>query len=131
MEVPMTPLRLVLAGALTAAALAVPASSQPAMPVVNITLASHYFAPSPVHLAGGVPVRLVFVNRAGKRHDFTARSFFRYSRILRGRVHDGEISLAPGQTAVIDLIPLRGTYRVHCGEPFHSLLGMRTRIIVS
>jgi hypothetical protein len=36
-----------------------------------------------------------------------------------------------GGTAVIDLIPARGTYKVHCGRPFHTMLGMTTRVIVS
>lgn len=127
----MTPLRFALAGALTAAALVVPASSQPPMPVVQITLASHYYAPNPIYLAGGVPVRLVFVNRAGKSHDFHAPEFFRSARILSGRVGHGEVDLKKGRSAVVTLVPARGTYRVHCTKPFHSLLGMKARIIVS
>lgn len=130
----MTPLRLALAAALTAAALAVPASSQPPMPVVQITLGSHYYAPNPIYLAGGVPVRLVFVNRAGKGHDFHAERFFRSARVVRGPasvVARGEVELRAGGSATVVMVPARGTYPVHCTKPFHSLLGMRARIIVS
>jgi plastocyanin len=127
----MTPLRLIILGALTAAALAVPASSQPPMPVVNIMLGSHYYAPNPIYLAGGVPTRIVFINRAGKGHDFHAERFFRSARILSGRVYNGEVDLGARQRTVVTLIPARGSYPVHCTKPFHKLLGMKGRLIVS
>ena len=103
-----------------------------AAPAANatITLSSYRFSPGPIYLAGGVPVRLTFVNSAGKNHDFTAKEFFRSSRILAGRVSGGEVSLDAGQTKTIDLIPARGTYKVHCGKFGHSMLGMSTTIIV-
>ena len=112
--------------------LALASSSTASAPVASatITLTSHRFTPSPIHLAGGVPVRLVLVNRAGKTHDFTAEKFFRASRILAGRARGGEIRLGAGQSTVIDLVPVRGTYKVHCGEFGHKMLGMSTMIIV-
>lgn len=96
----------------------------------TVTLTSHRFTPSPIYLAGGVPVRLVLANRAGKTHDFTARQFFATARVLRGRAPGGEVRLAAGRSAVIDLIPARGTYKVHCGQFGHRMLGMSTMIIV-
>lgn len=96
----------------------------------TITLTSHRFTPSPIYLAGGVPVRLILANRAGKTHDFTAPQFFRVARVLRGRAPGGEIRLGAGRSAVIDLVPVRGTYKVHCREFGHKLLGMSTMIIV-
>ena len=96
----------------------------------TVTLTSHRFTPSPIYLAGGVPVRLILVNRAGKTHDFTAEKFFRASRILAGRAPGGEVRLGPGRSAVIDLIPVRGTYKVHCSQFGHKMLGMSTIIIV-
>lgn len=96
----------------------------------TVMLTSHRFTPSPIYLAGGVPVRIVLTNRAGKTHDFTARQFFATSRILRGRAPGGEVRLKAGRSAVIDLIPTRGTYKVHCGEFGHRMLGMSTMIIV-
>jgi len=126
----MTPLRIALIAALAVAA-AGPAASKPAMPTVNITLASHYYQPNPIYLAGGVPVRLIFNNRSGKSHDFKAPAFFRSARILRGTAPGGEIELKKGRGTVVVLVPARGTYKVHCAEPFHTTLGMTGRIIVN
>ena len=129
----MKPLRIAAAVALSAAALALPASvvAAPPMPRVTITLASHYYNPNPIYLAGGVPVRLIFQNRAGKTHDFAAPEFFRSARILAGSAPDGEVEVAKGRTAVVVLVPARGTYKVHCGRPFHTMLGMTARVVVS
>ena len=115
-----------------AAALALAAPLPAATPVASatITLTSYRFNPGPIYLAGGVPVRLILVNRAGKTHDFTAEKFFRAPRILAGRAPGGEVRLGAGRSAVIDLIPVRGTYKVHCGEFGHKMLGMSTIIIV-
>ena len=121
--------RLLLAPAL-AIALIAPAPAAPPVASATITLSSYRFNPGPIYLAGGVPVRLTFVNSAGKNHDFTAREFFRSSRILAGRASGGKVSLDAGQTKTIDLIPARGTYKVHCGKFGHSMLGMSTTIIV-
>ena len=130
----MNPMRFACAAALAGATLAVPASvagSQPAKPTVGIALASYSFAPNPIYLAGGVPVRLVFTNRSGQTHEFDAPLFFRSARILSGSAPAGEVELKGGQTKVVELVPTRGTYKVHCGRPFHTILGMTARIIVS
>lgn len=130
----MSPLRIACAAALAGAALALPASdvtANPARPTVTILLGSHFYQPNPIYLAGGVPVRLVFQNRAGKAHSFKAPEFFRASRLLSGQLPSGEIELKRGRGAVVHLIPARGQYRVHCTEPFHTMLGMTGRIIVS
>jgi uncharacterized cupredoxin-like copper-binding protein len=126
----MTPLRIALIAALAVAA-AGPAASAPAMPTVNITLASHYYQPNPIYLAGGVPVRLIFTNRSGKSHSFKAPAFFSSARVMRGSAPGGEIELKKGRGTVIVLVPTRGTYKVHCTEPFHTMLGMTGRIIVN
>lgn len=119
--------RLLLAAA--ALILAAPAPAAP-LATATITLTSYRFNPGPIYLAGGVPVRLILVNRAGKTHDFTAKEFFRSSRILAGRAPGGEVDLESGQSQVIDLIPARGTYKVHCGKFGHKMFGMSTMIIV-
>lgn len=121
--------RLLLAPMLALALIAPAPAAAPAASA-TITLSSYRFSPGPIYLAGGVPVRLVLVNSAGKNHDFSAKQFFRSSRIISGRAPGGEISLDAGQTKTIDLIPARGTYRVHCGKFGHSMLGMSTTIIV-
>jgi len=121
--------RLIALAVAVLALFAMPAEAAPRARA-TITLTSHRFTPAPIYLAGGVPVRLILTNRAGKTHDFTAPKFFQAARLLRGRAPGGEIRLAAGRTAVIDLVPARGTYQVHCGEFGHKLLGMRTMIIV-
>ena len=108
-----------------------PASAQiVAAPVQTIALYSYGFNPSPIVLNAGKAVTLSFVNRAGKSHDFTAEKFFRASKIISGRVGEGEVDLAPGQTASVTLVPAAGRYKAHCGHPFHKMLGMHTDIIV-
>ena len=121
--------RLLAVAFASLAILAGPAEAAPKARA-TITLTSHRFTPSPIYLAGGVPVRLILINRAGRTHDFTSPSFFRAARFLRGRAPGGEVRLAAGRSAVIDLVPVRGTYKVHCGEFGHILLGMSTMIIV-
>jgi uncharacterized cupredoxin-like copper-binding protein len=129
----MNALRIAGAAILAAATLALPASvtAQPRRPTVSIILGSHFYQPNPIYLAGGVPTRLIFENKAGKTHDFKAPEFFRSARILAGRAPGGEIELKRGRGAVVDLIPARGRYRVHCSQPFHTMLGMTATIIVS
>lgn len=101
-----------------------------AAPVQSIALYSYGFNPSPIVLNAGKAVTLSFVNRAGKSHDFTAEKFFRASKIISGKVGEGEVDLAPGQTASVTLVPAAGRYKAHCGHPFHKMLGMHTDIIV-
>ena len=108
-----------------------PAAAQiVAAPVQSIALYSYGFNPTPIVLNAGRAVTLSFVNRAGKSHDFTAEKFFRASKIISGRVGEGEVDLAPGQTASVTLVPAAGRYKAHCGHPFHKMLGMHTDIIV-
>ena len=82
--------------------------SQTAPPVRTVQLYSYGYNPDPIVLTAGKPVTLNFVNRAGKGHDFTAPRFFTSSKIL----------------------PTAGRYKVHCGKPFHKVMGMRGDIVV-
>jgi len=107
-----------------------PASASPSPPQVSIDLASFRIAPRAIVLAADRPVRLVFTNRSGSSHDFTASRFFEAARDVRGPVEDGEIDLAGHQSAIVDLIPARGTYKAHCGHFGHKLLGMSATIVV-
>ena len=129
----MTPLRIFCLAALgaTLSLSHANAAAKPANPTVNITLASHYYQPNPIYLAGGVPTRLVFENKSGKTHDFKAPDFFRRSRIITGSAPDGVVTLEKGRGTVIELIPARGRYRVHCSQPFHTMLGMTGTIVVN
>ncbi len=126
----MRPTPLMAAAALLGAA---PAAAQlvpvPA-PIQVINLHSYAYSPTPIHLRAGRPVTLQFVNRSRNGHDFTAERFFRSARILSGRVPRGSIGLRGGQSASVTLIPAAGRYRVHCGRPFHKMMGMQASILV-
>ncbi len=128
----MSSFRLAATAALGLAAAASTSSSAqaPAAPVQQILLYSYGYNPNPIVLAAGKPVTLTFVNRAGKGHDFTAAKFFASSRIVAGSVRGGEVDLDGGQSKSITLIPAAGQYRVHCGKPFHKMLGMSGDIVV-
>ena len=106
------------------------AATQTATPVQTIQLYSYGYGPDPIVLSAGKPVTLNFVNRAGKGHDFTAPKFFSSSKIVAGSVAGGEVELGGGQSASVTLVPSAGRYKVHCGKPFHKMLGMSGDIIV-
>jgi plastocyanin len=106
-----------------------PASAQPA--VQTVALWSYGYSPKPIHLKAGRPVRLVFVNRSGNGHDFTARDFFARSRILSGDVRGGKIELGAGETKTVTLVPAAGSYAVHCSHFLHRTFGMRDTIVVN
>lgn len=115
---------------LVAAAVAILPSAATAQATrVSIILTSHKFSPAPIHLSGGVPVRLTIANQSGETHDFTAPEFFYWSRV-RGQVPGGKITLRPGQRTHVTLTPRRGTYKVRCTRFAHALLGGATTIIV-
>ena len=108
---------------------AVPALAQQ-LPTVPVALHSYSYAPSPIRLQAGRPVRLFFTNAASKSHDFTARRFFASARILAGTAPEGEIDLRPGQSRR-PRSTLRGPpFQVHCGHFMHKQLGMKSQIIV-
>ena len=105
-----------------------PAVAQPAS--VTISVDSYSFAPKPIRLAAGRPVTLVFVNRSGHGHDFTAAGFFAASAITAGAAPGGEIELAGHESKSITLTPRAGTYHAHCSHFMHATFGMTDDIIV-
>jgi len=116
---------------IAALALAAPAAAQKPTTVVPVLLYSYGFGPSPIMLRAGAPVTMVFEDVAGVGHEFKAPDFFRSARIVSGNVdEEGSIELRPHQSASVTLIPMRGTYKAHCGHFFHDQLGMHTLIYV-
>ena len=112
-------------------ALGTAAAASPApVPVQPIDLVSFAYRPAPIVLRAGQPVTLTFVNRGKGSHDFTAPAFFGSARILAGQAPRGAVVLRGQQSARVTLIPAAGRYRVHCGRPFHKMMGMQTTIIV-
>lgn len=114
--------------AVLALSVAAPAAAQPA--TVRIAVWSFGFSPQPIQLRAGRPVTMVFENRSGSGHDFTAPAFFRQATITAGSVKDGEIELKPHETRTVTLIPARGTYQAHCSHFLHKQLGMSAYIYV-
>ena len=107
------------------------AASQPVTaPVQSIAMYSYGYSPNPIVLTAGKAVTLNFVNRSGGGHDFTAKRFFRSARIISGNVANGEVDLSGGRSASVTLVPAKGRYKVHCGRPFHKMMGMSADIVV-
>lgn len=106
----------------------VPAGAEPASQTVQVW--SYGFSPRPLRLAANQPVTLIFVNRSGGGHDFTAPTFFASSTITRGAAPGGEIELRGHESRSVTLIPRAGIYHAHCSHFFHAPLGMTDEIVV-
>ena len=104
-------------------------AESPAQFVVSVY--SFGFAPAPIQLAAGRPVTMVFTNRSGTGHDFTAPGFFQHAQILAGGPVTEEVELRPHETRSVTLIPARGTYQAHCSHFLHKQMGMSDTIIVN
>ena len=105
------------------------AAQSPAQFVVSVY--SFGFAPTPIQLAAGRPVTMVFTNRSGSAHDFTAPGFFQHARILAGGPLTDEVELRPHETKSVTLVPMRGTYQAHCSHFLHKQMGMNDTIVVN
>jgi len=114
--------------AAAALAMAIPAVAQ--TPVQVIQLYSFGYTPKVIRLAAGKPVTLTFSNRSRDAHDFSAKSFFARARIVAGNASGGEIELRGGQSRSVTLVPVAGTYKVHCGHFMHKQFGMTGTIVV-
>src|SRR3954451_17852929 len=119
----------IAAAAAAASFLVAPAAAQPA--AQTIALWSYGFSPRPIHLAAGRPVTLVFVNRSGSGHDFTAKAFFAAASISAGAAPGGEIELKGHETKSVTLVPRTGTYPARCSHFLHSAFGMKDTIVVN
>src|SRR4051812_27831868 len=106
--------------ALASAAFAVAQPAPKGVGVYTIDVQSFSFAPTPIHLAAGVPVTLVFVNHSGSSHDFTAPQFFAAATFVAGSAPKGEIDLPPHETRTVTLIPHAGDYKAHCSHFMHA-----------
>lgn len=121
---------LILAAAAAAIAITIPASASQPHAVIPISLYSYGYVPNPIVLTAGQPVTMTFTNRSSKGHEFKAPQFFAASKILKGSAPEGAVDLKGGASASVTLVPVRGTYRVHCGHFLHTQFGMATAIYV-
>ena len=100
---------------------------------VRVTLANFKFAPETLMLTAGKPYRIEIVNQAGGSHNFAAPEFFAASRMAAGdagKVADGAIELAGGETKAVSLVPTAGEYKLVCTHLGHAVLGMTGKIVV-
>lgn len=104
---------------------------------LEVVLDDYSFTPSQVVLRANQPYVLRLRNAAGTRHSFTAPEFFRTAALGPGdasaqvRAGGGSVTVAPGETASLDVLPLRpGTYPLTCDRPLHALFGMTGQIVV-
>lgn len=101
---------------------------------LEVKLTNFDFSPSTLQLHSGKPYALKLVNTGSAGHDFTAPEFFAAGRVAPGdaaMIAKGQVSLEPGQTATIHIIPALGRYNLVCTHFGHAVLGMKGRIVVS
>ncbi|MFO1118604.1 MAG: cupredoxin domain-containing protein [Rhodospirillales bacterium] len=106
-------------------------------PKLEVVLDDYSFTPAQVVLRANQPYVLRLRNASGARHTFTAPEFFRTIALGPGdastqvRAGSGSVSVAPGEAASLDVLPLRpGSYPLTCDRPLHSLFGMTGEIVV-
>jgi plastocyanin len=100
---------------------------------VTVTLSSFAYAPSPVRLPAGVPVRLTLANDSSGGHNFAAPDFFAAAVIRpedRTSIRRGAVEVRRSSSVVITLVPRAGRYRLRCTHLLHSSFGMTGEIIV-
>lgn len=103
---------------------------------LEVVLDDYSFTPSQLVLRANQPYVLRLRNASGARHTFTAPEFFRTAALGPGGAPAqlpaaGSVSVAAGETASLDVLPLRpGSYPLSCDRPLHSLFGMTGTIVV-
>ena len=99
----------------------------------DVLLSSFDIQPGTIQLRAGEPLRLRLINNSVEPHSFSAGSFFRASEV-RSResalVAGGSVTVGPGETREILLVPKAGRYSARCPNFFHRIMGMKTRIVV-
>ena len=129
----MRRLKLVFCALLLAAPLAAPAQEWRRAPEYDVLLSSYDIEPEVIRLEAGQPVRLRLVNNSNQTHDFLAKRFFARAKLRRrdgGALENGRISVGPGQSRTIAVVPAPGRYKVRSGNLFRRLMGMSGTIIV-
>ncbi len=99
----------------------------------DVLLSSFDIQPAPIQLRAGEPLRLRLINNSVEPHSFSAGGFFRASEIRsreRALVAGGTVTVRPGETREILLVPRAGRYVARCPNLFHRIMGMSARIVV-
>ena len=102
--------------------------------VVRIELSEYKFSPAEITLNKGQHYVLRLTDSGKRGHDLTARDFFKTVTLdpdSVSAVKDGTVDLDPGITADIGFTPnAAGVFEIHCGHPFHAMLGMKGHVTV-
>lgn len=99
----------------------------------HVLLRVNAFEPEVIRLPAGEPVRLVFYNGSRSPLSLQAGSFFARARVRAGDadlVANGGMTLAPGETRAINLVPAVGRYRMRSRSWVRRLVGMSALILV-
>jgi uncharacterized cupredoxin-like copper-binding protein len=123
-----------LLGSPTAAPAA--AASQPALPVVNLTIHFSRFSPSTIVVAPGVPTTFVVHNTDPIGHELIiGDDSVQLRHELGTEAHHptrpGEVSIAGDSVAITTFVsPSFGVVPFACHVPGHYAYGMRGRLVV-
>jgi hypothetical protein len=99
----------------------------------HVLLRVNAFEPELIRLPAGEPVRLVFYNSSRSPLSLQAGSFFGRARVRAGDadlVANGGMTLAPGETRAVNLVPSVGRYRLRSRSWLRRLVGMSALIVV-
>ena len=91
------------------------------------------FEPNVIRLEAGRPTRLVFYNNTRGRLSLHAGAFFGNSYIRRGDervLSRGGMTLDPGETRAVTLVPVEGRYRMRSRSWLRRFIGMSALILV-
>lgn len=99
----------------------------------DVLLSSFDIQPPTMNFRAGEPLRLRLINNSVEAHSFSAPGFFAAGEVRsreRKAVGNGNVSVGPGETREILIVPKAGRYSARCSNLFHRVMGMRARIVV-
>jgi uncharacterized cupredoxin-like copper-binding protein len=99
----------------------------------DVLLSSFDIQPPTMNFRAGEPLRLRLINNSVETHSFSARGFFAAGEIRtreRKAVGGGTVSVGPGETREILIVPAAGRYSARCSNLFHRFVGMSAKIVV-
>lgn len=124
--------KIVLLASLALAA--IPALAAPPRPrTVTVLMQGRAFRPQVIRLTGGVPTRLVLVNRDRTEHDFYAPAFFDAARMSRhdiGMLDRNRLDVRSGEARSITVTPRQGHYDLKSTKALDVASGMQGQILV-
>jgi FtsP/CotA-like multicopper oxidase with cupredoxin domain len=98
-----------------------------------VLLSSFDIQPPTMKFRAGEPLRLRLINNSVQTHSFSARGFFSAGEVRtreRKAVGNGTVSVGPGETREILIVPAAGRFSARCSNLFHRVMGMTAKIVV-